>query len=265
MKDSLKMKQFKDEVHDYQSFIVDNFKKIGKNYEIIQEQFAINNGIIDILAYNNKNKNFVIIELKNIKVNESIISQVDRYYQAVTNLKIDDYFIQHNPEIIVIAPEFKEDFSLSYKLPIKLLQIYKDNKKVICKKHKINYIKKVSIKRVQTVKKKKTIFISEKQKYITDNLIKLIKSFYKEELSILDKNDHIDIIDKKIIIKIIFPKRWFVETITVNLYKNFIKPFTVNNFISDPTIKTVTQLKNVIKLSIYDIPQFFKEKEKIYD
>ena len=84
---------------------------------------------------------------------------------------------------------------------------------------------------------------------------------YFQNYTIIEHNDHIDILDKKIIAKITFPKGWFNSTIILNLYKKRLS-MNVFNLTYDPAVKQMDQSKTLIKLFINDIPySLFERKE----
>jgi len=71
-----------------ESFLVDNWKntELGKKYdlitedgEIISRQFKTDVGDIDILAKDEKNNNYVVIELKKDKTSDKVIGQIAKY------------------------------------------------------------------------------------------------------------------------------------------------------------------------------------------
>ena len=254
---------FEDEIHVYQSFIRNNFDLLGKNYEIIKEQFVIQSGIIDILAYNKDYQRLAIIELKNIITTDQVLSQVMKYYNEMKNKYINNYIITDLPEIIIIAPEFDKKFNLYIQnIDIKLIQIDYDNinNHIIYTRFFPNTNLNISNEKELFFKNKKNIDINIEQKILINNIINKIKQIYKDkQLKIINCDDHIDILHKKMIVKIIYSTKWFDNTVQLNIYNNFIKPITKSMIEYDPSIKKFNFLKRIIKLSINNIPQFLLE------
>lgn len=257
------MKIFNDEIHEYQTFIRQNFNLLGNQYEIIKEQCIINSGIIDILAYNKERQCLAIIELKNIKIDSKVNIQVLKYYLELQNKYVFNYEILNPPEIFIIAPEFDSNFTVTSDMPpITLLQITLDNNNIICNRiiPKIKDINKNNIINQEIIiKNKKSVNINLNQKILTKNIIKILKAIFikkhaLEEFKILESDDHIDILCPKIIAKIKYPRQWFADHIQLCLYKKY---FNINlNLNYDPNIKKIYQLKNMIKLDIINIPYF---------
>ena len=241
------MQQFIDEVHDYQSFIIKNFNKFG-NLEIIQEQYTIKSGIIDILAYDKLNERIVIVELKNKIVDSTVIAQVMRYYHDIKGKQIDDYIISELPIIYIIASEF-DNIIITQNMPIKFftfdrfsfqeyypyIEDFEDDLNGI-------FMPKLS------VKKQISINLNEDQKDLIKRLLRYFQGY-----TIIEHKDHIDILDKKIIAKIIYPKGWFNSTIILNLYKKRLN-MNIINLAYDPAVKQFNQSKTLVKLLINDVP-----------
>ena len=251
---------FEDEVHIYQTFVRNNFNLLGNNYKIIKEQVIIQSGIIDILAYNEDKQRLVIVELKNIITTDKVLAQVMKYYNEIKNKNIHNYEINNSPEIIIIAPEFDKNFMLYNNVPTQLIQLDYDNinNQIIYTRFFPN--KKLNTDKNLSIKNKKTTFVNYEQKLLAKNIINRIKQIYKDkQLKIISYDDHIDILYKKILIKITFSNQWFNNEIQLNIYNNFIQ--NINNLALnyDPAIKKINYLKTMIKLQITNIPQFLKE------
>ena len=123
---------FIDEVHDYQSFIKNNFYLLGSQYNIIQEQFHVKNSILDILAYNQLEERLVIIELKNPKASYKAIAQIVRYYQYLKDSQLDNYIISRVPECLLVAPAFSSKNQ-------NILNTYLNNNKLLKKKNSLDF------------------------------------------------------------------------------------------------------------------------------
>lgn len=260
-------KSFEDEVHVYQTFVRNNFSLLGSNYKLIQEQYAIKSGIIDMLAYDMNKECLVIIELKNVKIKDTkVLSQVMRYYNELKDKYIENYIITNLPEIIIIAPDFANNFFIYNNMPIKLIQMYYDNmqKQVIYLRffpHTEDFSYDIETdKKLILTKKQKTILISKEQQLLIDKIINNIKNIYKasESLKIINYDDHIDILNGKIIAKIIFSKGWFDNTVQLNIYKNYKQKFDATLFTYDPAVYKAKFFKTLIKLTVIDVPSFLK-------
>lgn len=254
---------FEDEVHSYQAFIRDNFSLLGNNYIIIQEQYTIKSGIIDILAYNKLDECLVIIELKNVKIDIQVLSQVMKYYYELKDKYIEDYIISNPPEIIIIAPEFAANFFIYNNMPVKLLQIdYDDKNNRIVYSRIFPHIEDFTEENIDKkifLKKQKTVIINQEQQQFIDKIIKCVQQFYAKKLKIIYNNNCVNILSNKIIAKIVIPNKWFDNTLQLVIYKNFVKSFIQNDFLYDPVIHKVQMFKTMAKLTIIDIPSFIKK------
>ena len=258
---------FEDEVHVYQTFVRNNFSLLGNNYRIIKEQYVINSGIIDILAYNTINKCLVIIELKNICIGNSVISQVMKYYKEIKNKYIENYDIINTPEIIIIAPEFDKRFIITNNLPIKLFIMNIDliyNYTIFSRFFPIieDSINDNIINQELKLNKKRSVIISNEQQLLVNKIIFILQKIFDNKLKILKLDNHIDIIYEKIIMKINFPAAWFDEYVQISIY-NRLKNYININLFYDPAIKKISNLKTMIKINIIDIPNFLKNIERI--
>lgn len=248
---------FEDEVHVYQTFVRNNFSLLGANYEIIQEQFIINSGIIDILAYNKNEKRLVIIELKNVLTTDKVLLQAMKYYNEIKFSTINDYEINNTPEIIIIAPEFDKNFMLYNEVPTQLIQLDYDNKR-----NQIIYLRFFPNKHIEEkeliISEKKNINANYIQKQLANNIINQLKKLYDNQLKIITYDDHIDILSKKMILKIVFPVGWFNNDLQLNVYNNFMYDINKNLLMYDPAIKKINYLKTVIKLKVNNVPRFLQ-------
>lgn len=261
------MNIFEDEIHVYQTFVRKNFSLLGNNYELIKEQYVIKSGIIDMLAYNKQNKCLTIIELKNICIDDSVLSQVIKYYKEIKNKYIDNYDIINTPEIIIIAPEFDKFFTITNDLPIKLFimtidpihqyTIFSRFFPIIESMNAFNIINQ-ELK----LNKKKSIIISNNQQFLVNKIIYILKQYFDDKLKILKLDNHIDIIYEKIIMKITFPTSWFDNYLQINIY-NRLKNYININLFYDPAIKKISTLKTVTKINIDDIPTFLKNISRV--
>lgn len=263
--------QFEDEVHAYQAFVKKNFHLLGSNYQLITEQYVINSGIIDMLAYNKEKECLAIIELKNIKVDSSVVSQVLRYYRELKNKYIDNYIISNPPEMIIISVDFDENFTITYNMPIHLYQMNIKNNNIIFNKvipyvedfnNNIYADKRTELK---TSRNNMLFTISKKQKILANNIIKYLKLIFinnqlpLDKFNIINSNDHIDILYDKIVAKVTFPRAWFSDHIQLSIYNRLYKYYNFNiGTDNDPAVKKVQKLKTMTKFNINDIPRCFK-------
>jgi len=249
---------FEDEVHVYQTFVRNNFNLLGNNYEIIKEQFVINSGIIDILAYNKEEHRLVVVELKNVLTTDKVLLQAMKYYTEIKYKTIDNYEIDNTPEIIIIAPEFDRNFILYNEIPTKLIQLDYDNKHnqiIYLRFFPNSYINDQTL----YIPKKKNITINYVQKLLANDIINKLKNIYNDQLKIITYDDHIDILSKKMLAKITFLPNWFNNNLQLNIYNNFKGNINKHLLIYDPAVKKVNCLKTMTKLIINDVPQFLKE------
>lgn len=248
---------FDDEVHVYQTFVRNNFNLLGANYEIIKEQFVINSGIIDILAYNKIEQRLVIIELKNIITTNKVLAQAMKYYNEIKFSTINNYEINNTPEIIIIAPEFDKNFRLYNEVPTQLIQLDYDNKnkQIIYSRFFPN---KPVEKQELTISEKKTTSINYVQKQLANNIINQLKKLYDNQLKVITYNDHIDILSKKMLLKITFSTDWFNNDLQLNVYNNLLYNINKNSLIYDPAIKKISHLKTMLKLKVNNVPYFLQ-------
>lgn len=103
-----------------EDFIINNWgnTELGKKYDLIYEkgdliskQYRTEIGIIDILAKDKKNKNYVVIELKRNQTSDDTFGQLTRYMGWVKRHLKDD-----NVKGIIIAGKYdkKLDYALEY-------------------------------------------------------------------------------------------------------------------------------------------------------
>lgn len=90
-----------------EDFIVDNWNEtdLGKKYDLIDQQYKTDVGIIDILATDKKNKNHVVIELKRNQTNDEVLGQIKKYMGWVKVHKKDNNVIG-----IIVAKQFDKKF-----------------------------------------------------------------------------------------------------------------------------------------------------------
>ena len=111
-----------------EDFIVDNWNEtdLGKKYDLVDQQYKTDVGIIDILATDKKKKNHVVIELKRNQTNDEVLGQIKKYMGWVKVHKKDENVIG-----IVVAKQFdkkfyyamqmeKDVFPLEYEVDFKL-------------------------------------------------------------------------------------------------------------------------------------------------
>ena len=111
-----------------EDFIVDNWNEtdLGKKYDLIDQQYKTDVGIIDILATDKKTKSHVVIELKRNQTNDEVLGQIKKYMGWVKVHKKDENVIG-----IVVAKQFdkkfyyamqmeKDVFPLEYEVDFKL-------------------------------------------------------------------------------------------------------------------------------------------------
>jgi len=101
-------------------FLVDNWDKtaFGKKYdllvedgEIIGEEYRTNNaGVIDILARDKKNKDWIVIELKRGLSSDAVIGQILRYIGWVQKNKVEK---TENVRGIIVVKEVDEKLELA--------------------------------------------------------------------------------------------------------------------------------------------------------
>lgn len=249
------MYRFADEVHSYQTFVKNNLHQI--NYELIEEQFKVNKGFIDILAYNRQAERLAIIELKNPKANIKAVSQGIRYYLQLKNVNLNGYELVSPPEVVIIAPNFESNITLPDTPVINLIRMnYDDDKDCVY----IEYIKpNTNVTNIET-DDKPTIQIPFEQRMLAKRIITHIQSLYGKPLEIIDDNLHINILDRKLVAKIIFNRDWFNNYITLNIYKRFIKPINKSTIQFDPAIMKYNFSKTMTKLIISDLPQFLQKE-----
>ena len=266
---------FDDEVHAYQTFVREHFYLLGDQYQIIQEQYPVKHGLIDILAYNSERECLTIIELKNITISSDVLTQVMKYFNELKFKYIDNYSINNTPEIIVISPEFDKNFYVYKDMPIKLIQMYYDtDQNNIIYKDFIPRIEEFNaefdstsnfdLHKFSPLKLPRVVNKTLQQELIIKKIINQIKQLYTVEedytnsVNIIEVSNKIDIMFKKIIAKIIIPNKWFDDSLQLIIYKRFIKPFDLTTFNYDPNIKKIQWMKTYVKLTISDVPQFLK-------
>ena len=90
-----------------EDFIVDNWNEtdLGKKYDLIDQQYRTDVGIIDILATDKKTKSHVVIELKKNQTNDEVLGQIKKYMGWIKIHKKDDNVIG-----IVVAKKFDKKF-----------------------------------------------------------------------------------------------------------------------------------------------------------
>ena len=90
-----------------EDFIVDNWNEtdLGKKYDLIDQQYRTDVGIIDILATDKKTKSHVVIELKKNQTNDEVLGQIKKYMGWIKVHKKDDNVIG-----IVVAKKFDKKF-----------------------------------------------------------------------------------------------------------------------------------------------------------
>ena len=90
-----------------EDFIVDNWNEtdLGKKYDLIDQQYKTDVGIIDILATDKKTKSHVVIELKKNQTNDEVLGQIKKYMGWIKVHKKDDNVIG-----IVVAKKFDKKF-----------------------------------------------------------------------------------------------------------------------------------------------------------
>ncbi len=90
-----------------EDFIVDNWNEtdLGKKYDLIDQHYKTDVGIIDILAIDKKTKSHVVIELKRNQTNDEVLGQIKKYMGWVKVHKKDENVIG-----IVVAKQFDKKF-----------------------------------------------------------------------------------------------------------------------------------------------------------
>ena len=90
-----------------EDFIVDNWNEtdLGKKYDLVDQQYKTDVGIIDILATDKKTKSHVVIELKRNQTNDEVLGQIKKYMGWVKVHKKDENVIG-----IVVAKQFDKKF-----------------------------------------------------------------------------------------------------------------------------------------------------------
>ena len=248
---------FIDEVHDYQSFIKNNFYLLGSQYNIIQEQFHVKNSILDILAYNQLEERLVIIELKNPKAPYKAIAQIVRYYQYLKDSQLDNYIISRVPECLLVAPAFSSKIILPEFPIIRCFQMdyeYAEFKDIT---HQFKTESVINL----DVKLKPSLHISPSTKSLIFKIKKRLLNIYNDQLVIAEQNNQISFLstqNKKIVAKIIIPYDWFTNYIDLVLYNRFIKPFDRLTFMYDPSIYKYSFNKSMVRLKVIDIPEFLR-------
>lgn len=268
--------KFIDEVHDYQSFIRDNINMLG-DLSIIKEQFKIDNYIIDILAYDNTKHRLVIIELKNIRAKVQIIGQTLGYYSKLTNININDLYIEDVPEVMLVVPDFDKAIihTLSY-LPIsyRLFKMNIDDKTIICEEYTKFYSKEqdytnmiditpnlVPSIEVETSEiwnmEKYNECIDKQQLYLVKEYINYLQSKYDYQLKIFYSKDRIKILDKKVISTISLSRKWFDTALTFNILQS-VFPLTTVDLQYDANVLSFTIGKKSTKIRCRALPLVFK-------
>jgi len=94
---------------ELENFIASNLKSIDEDLTLYAKQYRAGDGIIDLLCYD-KEKNFVIIELKNTKTSDVVVGQIARYMGWVKENLIKD----SNKKVkgLILTPEI--DYKLEY-------------------------------------------------------------------------------------------------------------------------------------------------------
>ena len=105
-----------------QEWLSNNLEELIPHYRFIQREFNTDNGPVDLLAYNIKTNNHVLIEVKRTATTAAI-HQLKRYIEGV---KDDNYII--NPERLLIAfkvaPKAREK---ALKINTPWIELEKDN------------------------------------------------------------------------------------------------------------------------------------------
>lgn len=249
---------FLDEVHDYQSYVVDHLYLLGDHYSLLSEQFHVRNKIIDILAYNSLKECLTIIELKNPQATCRALSQILSYYYLLKDSLYDNLIISNLPECFIIAPAFSSKLILP-ESPI--IRLYKfDNK--LCN------FEDVSATHLQNSKSNLDIKTSRQLCTVPAYLTKLITrlssaldAYYAHSLRVIKQDNKISFLNtetKRIMCKIIIPFDWLASYVTLCLYNQFALLSNISSL--DPAIIKLSTTKTAIKLVISDIPQFLHYK-----
>lgn len=246
---------FLDEIHDYQSYVVNNFYLLGNQYSIIKEQFYISNRIIDILAYNSLKECLTIIELKTPQASIKAISQILEYYYLLKDSQLDTYNIVNFPECIIVSPSFSSKIILPETPTITLYQF--DNNLCDFQDVSFNFYKS-SEKFITTNTSRKLYSIPLHISKLIQQLISKLATYYSLNLLRVEQNNKISFLDydsKKIVYKIIIPYDWFISSIDLILYNRF-HSLNLSTLQYDANIIKILSYKTMIKLTIKGIPNF---------
>jgi len=90
-------------------FIANNINSVDSSLSLFKRQFSVGDGIIDLLCHD-KEKNYVIIELKNKKTSDKVVGQIARYMGWVKEnlIKSSDKKVKG----LILTPEI--DYKLEY-------------------------------------------------------------------------------------------------------------------------------------------------------
>ena len=252
---------FLDEVHDYQHFVVEHLYLLGDQYSLIQEQFHVNNKILDILAYNSLKECLVIIELKNPQATVKAISQITEYFSYLKDSQFDNLIISAPPECLIVAPSFSKKIVLPESPSILLYQL--DNN--LCEFIDLTgQFKKESVHSLSVKFNRKLYSIPSYIERLIDRLTMTINSYYSNLLAAIKQENKISFLHKetkRIVCKIIIPFDWFTSSIILVLYNQF-KDLDKLSFNYDAAILKTVSCKTRTKLYINDIPNFLKSKGK---
>jgi len=120
---------FFNEVHDFQSFILNNIYLVGR-YEIVSQQTTISGnetGIVDILAIDKEKNQLTVIELKNTSTSDKSIWQPIRYFDLISrgeesiksmlqSFGFNTDTLNLEPKLVLVVPQHNEQLlrALSY-------------------------------------------------------------------------------------------------------------------------------------------------------
>ena len=262
---------FIDEVHDYQRFVATNIQSINPNLEILKEQFVLDDNQIDILAYDKKNYQLVVLELKNVEANTDIIGQVLRYIHSLNRVNFDNIYLEKPVKTYLVVPEYSpklfnvlQILNETANLDINLIRMNQNkNGTIIVEYIQIDDLQDNLEKQLITVEKQKDNInqLEDYRKQIDEKQFNLIKRTLQcvcnnhPEYNLFYQENKIQLMYKKKNILVIYPsKKWFDSNMHCVIYKTYRTDF----FQYDGHIKDYKINKQSSKLICDDIPEVIR-------
>lgn len=263
---------FIDEVHDYQRFVATNIQSINPNLEILKEQFVLDDNQIDILAYDKKNYQLVVLELKNVEANTDIIGQVLRYIHALKQVNFDNIYLEKPVKTYLVVPEYSpklfnvlQILNETANLDINLIRMNQTiNGIIIVEYIQIDDLRDNLEKQLITIEKQKDNInrLEDYRKQIDEKQFNLIKRTLQcvcnnhPEYNLFYQENKIQLMYKKKNILVIYPsKKWFDSNVHCVIYQLC----KIDELRYDEHIKDYKINKKSYRLTYDDIPEVIRK------